>query len=216
MDTRALTIRIRDGGAPNAACSPFRLMAGLTRVHCKPRQPRGPVWRAWTSPAQVSCTQTYRWDETEWAWPDGSRRQIEPQASRRRGRLRGQAQHPALPGLRWVPRDRGAGDRDSGGHSAPSAGRRVPLERSGRPGGHSRVRRPRHPGRAGCWRAAIRHLPRAPIAGAGVGGANLQARSRPSRREPAGEGSGDRTGGDHQPEPRLRGRWRIRCRRARK
>ena len=38
-----------------------------------------------------------------------------------------------------------------------------------------------------------------------LGAQDLQDGARPSRRQPAGEGPDDRQGGDHQPEPRLRG-----------
>jgi carbamoyl-phosphate synthase small subunit len=77
VDTRALTVRIRDGGAPNGALSHpedgrFDLPALVARA------------RAWPGlegmdlAKQVSCTQAYRWDETEWAWPTGYGRQTVP------------------------------------------------------------------------------------------------------------------------------------------
>jgi carbamoyl-phosphate synthase small subunit len=47
VDTRALTMRIRDGGPPNAG------LEGLDLA------------------MEVSCTQSYTWDETRWAWPAG-------------------------------------------------------------------------------------------------------------------------------------------------
>ena len=44
-----------------------------------------------------------------------------------------------------------------------------------------------------------------------LGGQHLQAAVRPPRRQPPGPPAGDRGGGDHQPEPQLRGRRRQRC-----
>jgi carbamoyl-phosphate synthase small subunit len=77
IDTRALTVRIRDGGAPNGilafpADGRFDIPALVERA------------RAWPGlegmdlAQQVSCTQPYEWDETEWSWPDGSGRQTAP------------------------------------------------------------------------------------------------------------------------------------------
>jgi carbamoyl-phosphate synthase small subunit len=77
IDTRALTVRIRDGGAPNGVLyypedGRFDLPALLATA------------RAWPGlegmdlAKQVSCTQSYTWDETEWAWPAGHGRQTAP------------------------------------------------------------------------------------------------------------------------------------------
>ena len=51
VDTRALTVRIRDGGAPNGVLA-FPRMAASTSPRCArgPRPGRG--WRAWTSPGR--------------------------------------------------------------------------------------------------------------------------------------------------------------------
>jgi carbamoyl-phosphate synthase small subunit len=74
VDTRALTARIRDGGAP-------------TGILCYPADGRFEVAdlvaraRAWPGlegmdlAKRVSCTQSYTWDETEWSWPGGHGRQ---------------------------------------------------------------------------------------------------------------------------------------------
>ena len=52
----------------------------------------------------------------------------------RRGlRLRDQAQHPAAPGPRGLPRHRGAGGHHGRGRAGAQARRRVPLQRPGRP-----------------------------------------------------------------------------------
>jgi carbamoyl-phosphate synthase small subunit len=47
----------------------------------------------------VTCAQSYRWDEMRWAWPEGYTAAPRPRAQGRRARLRRQAQHPALPRL---------------------------------------------------------------------------------------------------------------------
>ena len=60
--------------------------------------------------------------------------------SRRRGRLRRQAQHPAHAGRARLPGHRGAGDRLGRGHPAPRARRHLSVERPGRPGGDRRIR----------------------------------------------------------------------------
>ena len=62
--------------------------------------------------------------------------------------------------------------------------------------------------------AALRHLPRPPAPRARARRQDLQAQVRPSRREPAGEGSRDRAHRDHDAEPRLLRRPRL-ARRAR-
>ena len=59
-------------------------------------------------------------------------------------------------------------------------------------------------GCAGLW-----HLSRAPVAGVGDGCAHVQAEVRASRREPSGEGTRDRQGGDHVAESRVCGRSRL-------
>jgi carbamoyl-phosphate synthase small subunit len=46
----------------------------------------------------VTCTQSYRWDEMRWAWPEGYPvRARGPRAQGRGARLRRETQHPALP-----------------------------------------------------------------------------------------------------------------------
>ena len=46
---------------------------------------------------EVTCAQSYRWDETRWAWPEGFGTPRGAGAKGRRHRLRRKAQHPALP-----------------------------------------------------------------------------------------------------------------------
>ena len=129
--------------------------------------------------------------------------------SRRRGRLRRQAQHPAdarrrmaaaSPWCRRPPRaedilrhepdgiflSNGPGDPAATGEYA------VPVLRDA----------DRH------GQADLRHLPRPSDAGAGARRPDPQDGQGASRRQPSGQGRGDRQGRDHQPEPRL-------CRRSR-
>jgi carbamoyl-phosphate synthase small subunit len=77
IDTRVLTQRIRDGGAPNGvlefpADGRFDIAALIDRARSWPGLEGMDLAR------QVSCTQSYRWDQTRWAWPEGYGRQTEP------------------------------------------------------------------------------------------------------------------------------------------
>ncbi len=77
VDTRALTTRIRDGGAPNGILSfpadgRFDLPALIARAKAWPGLEGMDLAKS------VSCTQAYSWDETEWAWPAGYGRQTAP------------------------------------------------------------------------------------------------------------------------------------------
>jgi carbamoyl-phosphate synthase small subunit len=77
VDTRALTMRIRDGGPPNAVLSfpadgKFDLPALQAKAAAWPGLEGCDLTRA------VSCTQTYAWDETLWSWPSGFGRQTSP------------------------------------------------------------------------------------------------------------------------------------------
>ena len=77
VDTRRLTRRLRDGGAANA----------VLRHDPGGDFPVGDLIdnaRAWPGlegmdlAKDVSCTQTYQWDETGWSWGEGYGRQSEP------------------------------------------------------------------------------------------------------------------------------------------
>jgi carbamoyl-phosphate synthase small subunit len=77
VDTRALTLRIRDGGPPNAvlaypASGKFDLAALIAQAKAWPGLEGMDLAR------EVSCTQSYGWDETEWSWPEGHGRQAAP------------------------------------------------------------------------------------------------------------------------------------------
>ena len=77
VDTRALTLRIRDAGAPNAVLShpaDSRFDVAALRAQAQ----AWPGLEGMDLARQVSCTQSYRWDEAEWAWPAGFARQEAP------------------------------------------------------------------------------------------------------------------------------------------
>ncbi len=77
VDTRALTVRIRDGGPPHGVLAyprQGRIDIGALRAQAQ-------AWPGLTGmdlARQVSCTQSYAWDETRWAWPEGFGRQSAP------------------------------------------------------------------------------------------------------------------------------------------
>ncbi len=77
IDTRALTIRIRDSGAPCGvllfpADGRFDINGAIACAHAWPGLEGMDLART------VSCTQVYEWDETTWAWPTGYGRQTAP------------------------------------------------------------------------------------------------------------------------------------------
>ncbi len=77
VDTRALTIRIRDGGAPNGVlCFPADGRFDLAAL--KAQAAAWPGLEGMDLAKEVSCRQSYHWDETTWAWPDGFGRQTAP------------------------------------------------------------------------------------------------------------------------------------------
>ena len=121
----------------------------------------------------------------------------------RRLRLRDQADDPSP--ARPVRPGRGRPRHDDGDRGAgPASGRRVPVQRSRRPG-RGAVRRAGDP-RAARGGADLRHLPRPPAARTGARRRHGEAAVRPPRRQPPGQGPHDRHDRDHQPEPQLRGR----------
>jgi len=77
VDTRALTARIRDRGAPNGViCFPADGRFDLEALRAQARE--WPGLEGMDLAKEVSCRQSYRWDETEWAWPHGYGRQAAP------------------------------------------------------------------------------------------------------------------------------------------
>ena len=69
VDTRALTIRIRDAGAPHGVIAyPADGRFDLPALQARARD--WPGLAGMDLALQVSCTQTYSWEEGTWAWPD--------------------------------------------------------------------------------------------------------------------------------------------------
>ena len=77
VDTRALTLRIRDGGPP-AGVLAFPADDRFDLASLRAEAARWPGLEGMDLAKSVSCTQSYAWDETEWAWPDGTGRQTDP------------------------------------------------------------------------------------------------------------------------------------------
>ena len=70
VDTRQLTRRIRDQGAPNGViCHAPDGRFELERL--KAEAAAWPGLEGMDLAKEVSCRQTYQWDETRWAWPAG-------------------------------------------------------------------------------------------------------------------------------------------------
>jgi carbamoyl-phosphate synthase small subunit len=77
LDTRALTIRIRDGGAPTGVLAfPADGRFDLPALHA--RAAGWPGLEGMDLAKDVTCQQSYSWDETAWSWPGGPGRQTEP------------------------------------------------------------------------------------------------------------------------------------------
>ncbi|MGA9865057.1 MAG: glutamine-hydrolyzing carbamoyl-phosphate synthase small subunit [Acetobacteraceae bacterium] len=77
VDTRALTVRVRDGGAPNGVLA-FPADGRFDLTELRARAAAWPGLEGMDLAREVSCRQTYEWDETLWAWPAGSGRQAAP------------------------------------------------------------------------------------------------------------------------------------------
>jgi carbamoyl-phosphate synthase small subunit len=77
IDTRALTLRIRDGGAPNGVlCYPANGRFDLAAL-----QARAEAWpglEGMDLAREVTCRQTYVWEETRWRWGEGYGRLTAP------------------------------------------------------------------------------------------------------------------------------------------
>ncbi len=98
IDTRALTARIRDGGAPNGVlCFPADRRFDLAALRAQAKAWPGLVGMDLAK--EVSCRQTYRWNETEWSWPHAPRPPARPGPTSRPPSLTTGAA-PA-PGRRW-------------------------------------------------------------------------------------------------------------------
>ncbi|MEE8622561.1 MAG: glutamine-hydrolyzing carbamoyl-phosphate synthase small subunit [Alphaproteobacteria bacterium] len=82
VDTRRLTRRIRDLGAPNGAlCHAPEAVSkpGALDTAALARQAAAwPGLEGMDLAKEVTCQQTYHWDETRWAWGEGYGRQDDP------------------------------------------------------------------------------------------------------------------------------------------
>ncbi len=152
LDTRALTRRLRDGGSQMAVLSTADPDPGAraegegAALHRGARPgagghlgPRGPLEHGGMGPGE--------------GIPSRLRvpRPVRPDPADRRDRLRGQAEHPADARDPRVQRDGRAGRRHRGGGPGDVAGRRLPVERAGRPGrGAVRRRGRQEAAREGC------------------------------------------------------------------
>ncbi|MGE0417613.1 MAG: glutamine-hydrolyzing carbamoyl-phosphate synthase small subunit [Acetobacteraceae bacterium] len=77
VDTRALTIRIRDGGPPSGVlCFPSDGRFDLDALRAQAAA--WPGLEGMDLAKDVTCRQTYGWDETQWIWPAGVGRQDTP------------------------------------------------------------------------------------------------------------------------------------------
>src|SRR5579863_389342 len=74
VDTRALTVRIRDGGAPTGVLA-FPADGRFDLAALRAQAAAWPGLEGMDLAKEVSCRQSYEWDETQWAWPDGMGRQ---------------------------------------------------------------------------------------------------------------------------------------------
>jgi carbamoyl-phosphate synthase small subunit len=77
VDTRALTLRIRDGGPPSGVLA-FPADGRFDLEALRARAAAWPGLEGMDLAREVSCRQLYTWDETIWTWPTGSGRQEAP------------------------------------------------------------------------------------------------------------------------------------------
>ena len=77
LDTRALTARIRDGGAPNGLIA-FPADGRFDLVALRAAAAGWPGLEGMDLAKEVTCRQSFAWDEAEWSWPAGFARQTAP------------------------------------------------------------------------------------------------------------------------------------------
>ncbi len=77
IDTRSLTARIRDGGAPNGVIC-HRADGRFDVAALKAQAAAWPGLEGMDLAKEVTCRQSFAWNETEWAWPAGFGRQDAP------------------------------------------------------------------------------------------------------------------------------------------
>ncbi|MSP04065.1 MAG: carbamoyl-phosphate synthase small subunit [Acetobacteraceae bacterium] len=77
VDTRALTIRIRDRG-PQTGVLLFPANGSFDLAYARTRAAEWPGLEGMDLAKTVSCTQSYEWTETEWVFPTGTGKQTTP------------------------------------------------------------------------------------------------------------------------------------------
>ncbi len=77
VDTRALTTRIRDGGPP-AGVIAFPADGRFDLAALRAQGVAWPGLEGMDLAKEVTCTQSYAWDESSWSWPSGFGRQTAP------------------------------------------------------------------------------------------------------------------------------------------
>jgi len=77
LDTRALTMLIREGGMPNAVIA-HNASGDFDIETLKAEASNWPGIQGMDLASQVTCGQSYGWDETRWRWETGYGRQAEP------------------------------------------------------------------------------------------------------------------------------------------
>ena len=78
VDTRRLARRIRDGGAPNGIIVHMESGADIDLADALAKARAHPSLEGMDLAKEVSCTQSYSWDETEWALGTGFGQQTQP------------------------------------------------------------------------------------------------------------------------------------------
>ena len=97
IDTRRLTRAIRQQGAPHVALA--HDPEGNFDLETLIAQARGFSGLEGLDLAKtVTCAQSYRWNETRWAWPEGFGTLPDPKVQGGGRGLRRETQHPALSG----------------------------------------------------------------------------------------------------------------------
>jgi carbamoyl-phosphate synthase small subunit len=77
LDTRALAVRIRDQGAPTGVLA-YPADGRFDLDALRARAAAWPGLEGMDLAKEVTCRQTYSWDETIWVWPTGTGRQDAP------------------------------------------------------------------------------------------------------------------------------------------
>jgi carbamoyl-phosphate synthase small subunit len=77
VDTRSLTAHIRDGGPPSGVLA-FPADGRFDLAALRAQAEAWPGLEGMDLAKEVTCRQSYAWDEASWAWPAGFSRQTEP------------------------------------------------------------------------------------------------------------------------------------------